>query len=419
MKVVILGHGGREHALLNKVLQSSLVDKVYIIPGNDGILDNERVKSISQNLNDFENTILKILSISPDLVIVGPEKLLARGYVDILEENNITVLGPRKDAAILESSKVFSKEFMRKNKINTAVYKTFSETISAINYLNKQDIKKNGIVIKKDGLASGKGVVVTHELEMAIQTVKHFLKVPSEIIIEDKINGYELSCFALCDGDTFINLGHAKDYKRLKNGNLGPNTGGMGSYSYRSDISPPLLERINNEVFKRVIQGMKKNRTPFKGILYAGLMINGEDINVLEFNVRFGDPEAQTILPLIQTDIVPILIKACNGALDPCNDQITFKNMDSIHVVMASMGYSEKNKMFTNQDIFIEKLDENVELYFSGVTKTKDKLVNSGGRVLGLTVCGNSLSIARELAYKNIEKCHFKGAQWRDDIGLL
>jgi phosphoribosylamine--glycine ligase len=438
MNVLLLGSGGREHALAWKLSKSSEISKIYVFPGNDGMRNNEKVELLKKTegeLLDFISQKAKELNVS--LVIVGPENLLEMGVVDRLEKEGIPVLGPSQEAAKLESSKIFSKEFMRKNNIPTAKSEGYHSYEDAIEGLKKWDINL-GVAIKADELAAGKGVVVTSDIDKAHETLFDFMKNPDcsvktkSILIEQKLFGKEVSAFALCDGKEFVVLGYACDYKRVGDGDTGANTGGMGGYSPKSWPSDKCKKTIENAIFSPVLKGMAEKGTPFKGILFAGLMIKEDEPSVIEFNVRFGDPEAQILMPLIEWDVLPVFMAAAKGELSSISEtDITMNPQTAVHVVLASQGYPslDSKGMFLGQPIKLPLSNTQVELkedklekcflFLAGVKNNKEgELVNSGGRVLGLTALGDDLSFAREKAYEALKKISFDGAHWRSDIGL-
>lgn len=426
MKILIVGSGGREHALGVKIKASPLVSEVFILPGNSGIA-RDGIKIINSKICDFEQILKDIKDNSIEFVIIGPEVPLTEGIVDYLSTNNIRVLGPTKKAAMLESSKIYSKKFMNKYNIPTASYKSFDNYESALAGLKEWDFS-NGIVIKSDSLAAGKGVVVTDSKSEAEETLYNFMKnkecsvKTDRVIFEEKLLGEELSVLALCDGDTFKIIGYAKDYKRVFDNDIGPNTGGMGSISSMDLVNDDLVKLINEKVLTRVLEGMKSEGHPYKGILFAGLMINENNPRVIEFNVRAGDPETQSILHMISGDIFPPLYHAADKFHDI--DEISIKeNSSAVHVVIASKGYpsTSNSKMELEKVINCpsdEKLKNDSYIYYSGVkSDSQDRLVNSGGRVLGITAVSKSRVDAIKRVYELINETSFDGSHCRSDIG--
>lgn len=436
MKVLILGSGGREHAMAWKVAQSNLVDAIYCLPGNDGMTFIQKLSRVPGSVSDIPSVVSKAKELSIDLVIVGPEDPLSLGIADALEKENILVFGPSKEAAKLEASKVFSKNFMMENDIPTAKAYSCESYEAAMAVLDSWDFS-SGVVIKADELAAGKGVVVTSYEAEARQTLFDFMKNPDctvkakKVLIEERLSGKEVSAFAICDGENFISLGYACDYKRVGDNDLGPNTGGMGGYSPKNWPEDSTKKFVEERVFKRVLQGMAKKGTPYKGFLFAGLMIDGSKVNVIEFNVRMGDPETQILLPLIEGDLVPTLLAAAKGEIAKLGSSaISLRRETSVHIVMTSKGYPsiDGTEMLLNQAISYpvglipgEEGNDFADrfLFLAGAKKNKDQiLVNSGGRVLGVTAIGTDLKEARESAYAILSQISFQGAHFRRDIGL-
>ncbi len=418
MKILLLGSGGREHALAWKISRSPLVERVYVLPGSDGIATLEKVECLAGDALDIARDI------KADLVVVGPEKPMSEGVVDRLEEAGFAVLGPSKAAAQLETSKIFSKNFMNEAGIATAKAVACDCYDHALTILEKWEVAK-GVVIKADGLAAGKGVVVTHDRPEAEKTLFDFMRNPactvkaSRVLLEEKLVGREVSAFALCDGENFIPLGYACDYKRVNDGDAGPNTGGMGGYAPKNWPSDATRKFVNEQVFARVLSGMKKRGTPFKGILFAGLMVDGDDVRVIEFNVRFGDPEAQILMPLFDGDIVPLFLAAAKGQLSGVTAPRQVEKT-AVHVVMVSQGYpdigGEGMKLGERIDMPVS-INDNALLFIAGARKQDGVWTNEGGRVLGVTALGSTIEEARKNAYAEIEKIRFNGAHWRRDIG--
>ncbi len=421
MKICIIGSGGREHALAWRMAKDPNVKKIIVIPGNPG-MENDLISTHDLDIEDIFS-LSHFLSVNKiDLTIIGPEKYLDLGIVDPLESMGHVVLGPNKAAAKLESSKSFSKEMMDKFNIPTAKSYVFDDYYNAIDFLNTWDMSK-GVVVKADGLAAGKGVVVTFDKSEAMETIFDFMKnskcsvKATRIIIEQCLNGVELSAFALCDGNDFQVLGHVTDYKRVYDNDKGPNTGGMGTYSSPNWPSTEIKTIIAERVFRPMIEGMKKESMPFKGILFAGLMLEGSNINVIEFNVRFGDPEAQALLPLLEGNLTQALFNAAKSNLKNTTP-VTISNKSSVHVVMCSTNYPsiDGTKLLLGHEIILDK-KINSHIFYSGVqTNEVGKLVNSSGRVLGVTCLGDELEDARANTYKELSQINFEGAFWRSDI---
>ena len=432
MKLLMIGSGGREHAMSWKLAQSSQVQTVYVAPGNDGMSLTPKIELLNINVKDQQAILDTVKKLDIELVVVGPEQPLADGLVDFLEDNKVLAFGPKKAPAQLEASKVFSKAFMNEFGIPTAKSKEYHSFQEAMDDIENWDMEK-GIAIKADELAGGKGVVVTHDLEEAKKTLFDFMENPEctvktkSMLIEEKLVGKEASAFAICDGETFIEVGYACDYKRVRDNDEGPNTGGMGGYSPKNWPSEACKKTVTEEVIQKTIDGMKKRGTPFKGILFVGLMIDGDTPKVIEFNVRFGDPETQILMPLIEGDLLPTYLAAAKGELSSLGtEKIRLKNESSVHIVMASEGYpsTDATPMTLKQVIDYphhltpgEQADK--FLFMAGVKKEGDELVNTGGRVLGVTALGDTLEKARRLAYESIKEIHFNGAHWRGDIAKL
>jgi phosphoribosylamine--glycine ligase len=419
MNVLVIGSGGREHALAWKIAQSPLVEKVYGAPGNPGIDRLEKGACINVGVNDFEALDTYIEAEGIDLTVVGPEVPLVHGIVDFLEERGKRVFGPSKKAAQLEGSKSFAKEFMARHGIPTAESRTFDDLQEALAYVRSQPAP---IVIKADGLAAGKGVTVAvsqAEAEAAIYAAMAegaFGEAGARVVVEEYLTGEEASILAFCDGRAVKPLASSQDHKPVGENDEGPNTGGMGAYSPAPVVTDALMEEIVRDVLVPTSAGMAKEGTPYKGILYAGLMITENGPKVIEYNVRFGDPETQAILPRMETDLVPALLACCNGTLDSC--EIRYSPRPCVSVVMASEGYPgvyAKAKEITGVDE-AEAL-EDVAVFAAGVKRKGDQLFSSGGRVLNVTALGNTQRAAMEKAYQAVSCIHFEGAFYRRDIG--
>ncbi len=416
MKVLVVGNGGREHALAWKIKQSPLVSKLYCAKGNAGIW--QIAEKVDIDPNDVENLAKFAKEEGIDLTVVGPEQPLSLGIVDEFEKLGLRIFGHKKDAAILEASKVFAKNFMKKYNIPTAFYETFEEENSAIDFIKKMGTP---IVIKADGLAAGKGVVIAHTEEEAVQTVKDmfggkFGEASKRIVIEEFLDGEEASYIAMVDGDKLIPMATSQDHKQVFDGDKGPNTGGMGAYSPAPIIDENLEKEILDKVMYPTLKGMINEGKRLRGFLYAGLIIGSKGINVLEFNVRMGDPETQPIIRRLESDLVQHILDILDGKIEEINP--VWSDKWSIGVVMASKGYPgkyEKGKVITG--IEEAEKDQDIVVFHSGTTVKDGKLVTNGGRVLTVTAIGNTLKEAKEKVYKAIEKIHFEGAHYRKDIG--
>ena len=418
MKILVVGQGGREHALVWKLAQSPNVEKVYCAPGNAGTaIDGE-------NVNIASDDIGRLMSFAKhneiDLTVVGPEAPLVAGIVDEFRSQGLQVFGPSKSAARLEGSKAFSKEIMKKAGVPTANFSTFTDLEQALTYLENSD--DGPVVVKADGLAAGKGVYVCENTAGATRAVKDMLldrsfgKAGEKIVIEECLEGQEVSILAIVDGDTIIPLETSQDHKRALDGDEGPNTGGMGAYSPATTVSDDVMDHIIRDILVPTIHTMKVEGHPFSGVLYAGLMLTNSGPKVLEFNVRFGDPEAQPVLMRLKTDLTQVLSLAASGRLDEL-DPLEWHEDPAVCVVMASEGYPgsyEKGRV-------IEGIDEadklpNTKVFHAGTTAKDMQVLNDGGRVLGVTAMGPSIADAKEAAYKAVSKISWPGGWNRSDI---
>ncbi len=432
MRVLVIGSGGREHALCHHLSQTKLVSKVIVAPGNSAMtetLTELQVEAVSAT--DMGGLLDLAKRENIDLTIVGPEATLSEGIVDLFQENNLNIVGPSKKASQLETSKAFAKKVMLESNVPTAAYAEFFDADSALKYVESTPASK--MVVKCDGLAQGKGVVVCLSKNEARIAVISLMKEKllgenvDHIIIEEFLEGTEVSAFALCDGESFTFLGTACDHKRLRDGDLGPNTGGMGVFSPATCMNQEDEAWINEHVFTPMMKGMKKADTAFSGILFAGLMKTREGWKVLEFNVRFGDPETQVLLPLLNENLAPWFKAAASGEIKKLQSELgrlapIKKAKSGVHVVMAAHGYpgTEGVKVRTGDAIhFLNtfELKDTDYLFFAGVDRVDGLLKTKGGRVLGITSLAENLTAARQSAYENISKVHFDGSQFRTDIG--
>ncbi|AIL32747.1 phosphoribosylamine--glycine ligase [Basilea psittacipulmonis] len=419
MKILVIGSGGREHALAWRLSQPEHIEKVYVAPGNGG---TQVGKLENLPITDFEELASFVQTEQIALTVVGPEAPLAAGIVDFFSEKGLPIFGPRKAAAQLESSKDYAKAFMFRHHIPTAEYATFSDAKKAHDYLNQHPAP---IVIKADGLAAGKGVIVAMTDEQAHQAVDDMLEgnsmgqAGSRVVIEEFLEGEEASFIVLSDGKNILPLATSQDHKRLKDHDEGPNTGGMGAYSPAPIVSDTLHRRIMKEVIEPSIQGMAKDGLPYTGFLYAGLMIGpGDDehrsIKVLEFNCRMGDPETQPIMMRIKNDFSKVLCLACNGKLNEAH--IEWDPRTALGVVLAAPGYPEKP--VTGQVItHLPSPNEHLCVFYAGTKLNENKeLISSGGRVLCVTALGDSVESTRHAVYQAIADIHFPDCQYRTDI---
>jgi phosphoribosylamine--glycine ligase len=413
MNVLIIGSGGREHALAWKVAQSPRLTKLYIAPGNGGT--DACGENIPMDVADHEAVLRFCKEKWIDLVIVGPEIPLAAGLVDSLSEGGIHCFGPNQAAAQIESSKVFAKDFMARYHIPTARYATFTQLDEAIRYLQSVDYP---IVIKASGLAAGKGVILPEtddEAKSALEDIlvnKTFGEAGTEVVIEERMTGPEVSLMAFTDGTSVVPMVSAQDHKRLLDGDNGPNTGGMGSYAPAPIFTKVLLQEAVEKVLQPVVDGLRNEGRKFVGVLYAGLMLTKDGVRVLEFNCRFGDPETQVVLPLLETDLLDIADACVDGNL--ANVNIQWKNGAAICVVLASKGYPEKVEI--GKVITIEKLPDDMVCFHAGTKLENGNFITSGGRVFGLTAWAEDITSALKNVYSNINKVTFDGMQYRKDI---
>ncbi|MBI1869610.1 MAG: phosphoribosylamine--glycine ligase [Chlamydiae bacterium] len=418
MKVLVIGSGGREHALTLKISKSPLVKKIYCAPGNPGI------SSLAQRVDIPIENISGLLDFAKkekiDLTVVGPELPLSLGIVDQFEAEGLKIFGPSKKAAQLESSKIFSKFMMKKFGIPTARSESFSDFASAKKYIQNSHLPR---VIKADGLAAGKGVLVAKTCDEAllflqkIMVDKIFGVSGENILIEECLEGREISILALSDGENIVLLPEARDYKRALDHDQGLNTGGMGAYSPVSEATEELRQCVLKDVFHPMIRGMKKEGIPYRGVLYAGLMLTSQGPKVLEFNVRFGDPETQVILPRIKSDIVPLFLASCNGTLD--KESVQIHKETAICVVLTSGGYpGAYQNGFEILGLDQASKMENIMLFHAGTSSKDGKILTHGGRVLGVTSLGKDMKQAQTLAYDTITKIHFERMHYRRDIGM-
>ncbi|MFZ5948725.1 MAG: phosphoribosylamine--glycine ligase [Stygiobacter sp.] len=421
MKVAIIGGGGREHSLALKIFKSKLLTELYVIPGNPGT--QKIAKNISLKSEDVEGVVKFCTEQNIDLVIIGPEKPLTLGLADELLKKGIKVFGPTKSAARIEGEKSFAKKLMMEYNIPTANFKVFNKDNydDALTYLKKISYP---IVIKADGIASGKGVIIPETYEDAKEAVKEcfvnlsFGKAGEKIVIEEFMSGQEASVFAITDGDDFVLLPAAQDHKRIHDGDTGKNTGGMGAYAPTPFVNESDYDFIAEKIVQPTLKALSDKNSKFVGCLYCGLMMTSEGPKVVEFNCRFGDPETQVVLPLLEGDFLELLNSSANGKIN--KDAISVaENKSSVCVVIASNGYPDKVEkgieIFGIEDA--EKLD-NINVIHAG-TKIKDeKLITDGGRVLGIvaTIKKNDLKLCKETAYNAISKIQFDGMQYRKDI---
>lgn len=418
MKVLVVGNGGREHAIAWKLLQSPKVEKVFCIPGNGGTATLPGCQNMSLQVDDFEG-IARIASVQGvALVVVGPEAPLAAGIVDYLEYRHIPVFGPNKKGAKIEASKAWAKQLMHQAGVPTAKAEEFTTVVTAVQYAEKQSLP---IVIKADGLAAGKGVKIAQTKEEAIEAIESLFHLgSSKVLIEEFITGQEVSVLALTDGTTIVPLLPACDYKRIGEGETGENTGGMGVYAPAPWVTTEMMQRIESEILRPTVAALQEQGITYRGVLYAGLMIteSGDPV-VLEFNCRFGDPETQAILPLLETSLFEVLLACTHGNLAKV-PPLEWKSAVAVCVVAAAAGYPGK---FTRGDEITgipnreaPEISE-IEVFQAGTLLTQQKLTTSGGRVLSVTGLGATFSRAIAQAYAGMAGINFSGMYYRRDIG--
>jgi len=420
MRVLVIGSGGREHALALKISKSSLLDKLFIMPGNPGT--SLLGENVNINFSQQDEVLRLCKDENIDFVVIGPEQPLVDGLSDFLRKENIKVFGPSAEAAKIEGEKSFAKKLMQKYNIPTALFQEFtSENYkAALVYLEKS---KYPVVIKADGLAAGKGVIICNNFNDAEKTLKEFFvdKIfgasGEKIVVEEFLEGEEASVFAITDGENFITLPSSQDHKRIGDNDTGKNTGGMGAYSPAPIVTNEMMTLIERKIIKPTLEGMKKENVPYSGCLYAGLMITKEGPKVIEFNCRFGDPETQVVLPIIKGDFLKLIYSAASGKLD--KNAVYYDDGCAVCIVAASHGYPDSyEKGFEISGLDLD--DKKIIIYHAGTKLEGDKILTNGGRVLGITavLSENDLSLAREKAYEAIRKINFKGMYYRKDIAL-
>ena len=418
MNVVIIGSGGREHALALKIKESPTLKKLYLLPGNPG------TRFLGENVNINPSEQIKVVEFCKekkiDLVVIGPELTLVEGLANVLRENQINVFGPNKEAAQIESSKYFAKQVMKEAGVPTAKYLAFTSNMlaPARDYIKN---KKYPCVIKADGLAAGKGVFICNDskdAEEALNLIFHdkvFGESGEKVLVEEFLVGEEISVFAICDGNEFICLPASQDHKRIGDNDTGKNTGGMGAYAPAPIVTPKIFEVIKNRIFYPVIQTLNKRNASFIGCLYAGLIITDEGVKVIEFNCRFGDPETQVVLPVIKGDFLSLLYTASLGKIDKA--AVEYNGGSSVCVVAASKGYPdsfEKGFEISGLDV----LPADIIVYHAGTKEENGKIFTNGGRVLGVTsvLPDFNLMLAKDKVYEALEKINFKNIYYRKDI---
>ena len=419
MKVLIIGNGGREHALAWRAAKSPLADKVFVAPGNPGTAHEDKMENVAISVDDIQGLVSFAKKEGIGLTIVGPEAPLVAGVVDAFEKEGLTIFGPSKAGAQLEGSKSFTKDFLKRHNIPTAAYEVFTKTDDAVAYIKKMGAP---IVIKADGLAAGKGVVVAMTEKEAIDAVHNMLDdhqfgdASASVVIEEFMEGEEASFIVMSDTENALPMATSQDHKRVGDGDTGPNTGGMGAYSPAPVVTDAVYKRVMDEIINPTLKGMKEDGIPYRGFLYAGLMIdkNGAP-RVVEFNCRFGDPETQPIMLRMQSDLVDLCLKACkHGGLNGVD--IKYDPRPAIGIVLAAHGYPaspRKGDKITGLEI---KTGDDLKVFEAGTKQVGNNIVTSGGRVLCVTALGDDVAKAREKAYAHIKNIHFYGMFYRNDI---
>jgi len=421
MNVLILGSGGREHAFAWKIAQSKLLDKLFIAPGNAGTL--QFGTNLDINPTNFEALKQTVLQNKIELVVVGPEDPLVKGIHDFflndVDLKNVAVIGPQKYAAQLEGSKEFAKEFMYKHNIPTAAYKSFTNKNLEEGYQFLETLNPP-YVLKADGLAAGKGVLILNDLQEAKDELKEMLAnqkfgaASSKVVIEEFLDGIELSCFVLTDGKSYVNLPNAKDYKRIGEGDKGLNTGGMGAISPVPFANDEFIKKIEDSVIKPTIEGLQKDNIPYKGFIFFGIIKVGDEPKVIEYNCRMGDPETEVVIPRVKSDFLELLIAAGNDKLH--TKTIEFKEESACTVMLVSGGYPEaykKGKVING----LNKIENSIPFH-AGTAINNNNIVTNGGRVIAITSYGNNFREALKQSYQNIEKISFDNMNYRKDIGF-
>lgn len=416
MKILVVGSGGREHAIAWKLSQSPLVKKIYACPGNAGIASfGDCVEISSEDIKGLADFAEKNLI---DLTVVGPEQPLILGIVDEFEKRKLKIFGPKKEAALIEGSKGFAKDFMKRYHIPTASFKIFEQKEEAIDFVRSSEFP---LVIKADGLAAGKGAFVVEDLKSAEEAVekvmvqKIFGEAGSKVVVEDFLIGEEVTILAFTDGRTVLPMVSSQDHKRIYDGDRGPNTGGMGAYAPTLMVNDKMMKKIAEEVLEPTIFGLNTEGRIYKGVLYAGLMITEMGPKVIEFNCRFGDPETQVVLPLLGSDLTEIFLSIVEEELDL--QDVKWKEGSAVCVVLASGGYPDKYEK--GKEIFgLNRVgNSNVLVFHAGTKKSGNRIVTNGGRVLGVTAFDQTMEGALGKAYSAVDKIRFDGMQYRHDIG--
>ncbi|WP_278342061.1 phosphoribosylamine--glycine ligase [Acidaminococcus fermentans] len=416
MQVLVIGGGGREHTLVWKLAQSKKVTKLYAAPGNPGMKD--LAECVDLDIADLDGLADWAEKHAIDLTVVGPEAPLVAGIVDVFKARGLTIFGPSAKAAEIEGSKIFSKELMEKYGVPTAFFKVCDNLVDARAFVEE---KGAPIVIKADGLAAGKGVVVAMTRDEALAALDEMMgahkfgSAGNRVVIEEFMEGEEASLLAFTDGKTIVPMLAAQDHKRVNDGDQGPNTGGMGAYCPAPVMTDALKEKTVKEVLRPIVDALAKEGRPYSGCLYAGLMIKGDSVKVVEFNARFGDPETQVVLPLLKSDLAEIMVACANGTLTP--DLVEWSDKAAVCVVMASGGYpASYKKGIPITGLKAANAMDDVVVFHAGTREEDGKILTNGGRVLGVTAVADDIPSAQQKAYDAVDKIHFDGAHYRQDI---
>jgi phosphoribosylamine--glycine ligase len=421
MNVVLIGSGGREHALALALSKSKKLSQLFILPGNPGTKPLGKI--VELNVSDYQSILEFCLSQKIDLVVIGPEQPLVDGLSDLLRKNDIAVFGPSKEAARIEGEKSFAKDLMNENNIPTAQYKIFqlNQKKDLLNYLLEQNYP---IVIKADGIAAGKGVVIPDNLETATITIRNFFDnsifgpAGEKVVIEEFLTGQEVSLFIMTDGDEYVLLPAAQDHKRIGDGDTGKNTGGMGAYAPAPILTPEILDEVKSKIVEPILEALKKKGAKYNGCLYCGLILTEEGPKVIEFNCRFGDPETQVVLPLLEGDLLELFYSVAVGNIK--KDAVNYNGGSAVCVVAASEGYPdayEKGKIITGIENAISHFPDSI-IYHAGTKEKEGALLTNGGRVLGVTsvLKNNDLKKCKQIAYETLTYINFNGIYYRTDI---
>lgn len=418
MKILVVGSGGREHALVWKLKQSHLVSKIYAAPGNDGIA--QIAETVPLKVDDLDGLARFARENAVDLTVVGPELPLTLGIVDHFEERGLRIFGPTREAAEIEGSKAFAKTFMRKYHIPTGSFQVFEDRDSAIAFVERAAYP---LVIKASGLAAGKGAVIINDNEEAKNTINQMMidrifgEAGLKVVIEEFLQGEELTVMAFTDGKTILPMLSSQDHKKIDDGDAGPNTGGMGAYCPTLLVDDQMMQMIKDQILVPAIHGLEEEGRRYKGILYAGLMVTPVGPKVIEFNCRMGDPETQAVLPLLESDLADLFIAIADGNLRLMEPQ--WSDGAAACVVISSRGYPGKAETGKKIDGLTAQFDDSTYIFHSGTKRDENNWITSGGRVLGVTAVRNELRSAIDAAYDAVDKIHFEGMHYRKDIGHL